>query len=126
MFPFHAKSLSEYHSGLQPNAYYEAKAERDRLKSELGTIEAERRAVDQAARKIQDAMPVIPLTIDLDAFKAETELLIQESRNLHHAQAQYRIELAALNEELSLWLEHVAVVEAALGELDSSFRACSC
>lgn len=122
MFSNYSKSLSEYHSGLRPNTYYEAKAERDRTRTELANIEAERRAVDNALKKIRDSMPTIPLTVDLQAFEAETEILLRESRDLHHAQAKYRIDLGAISEEFHLWSEHVAVVETALGELDSSFR----
>jgi len=122
MYPNSAKSLSEYHSGLRPNGFYEAKAERDRLKAELTKIEAERQAVDHAMRRIRESMPALPLAIDLATFSEETERLVSEGQALHNAQSRYRIELSGINEEFHLWSEHVAVVEAALGELDTSFK----
>jgi hypothetical protein len=42
MFPSASRSLAEYHSGMRPNAYYEAKATRDKTKGELLIIEAEK------------------------------------------------------------------------------------
>jgi hypothetical protein len=122
MFSKAAKPLSEYHSGLRPNAYYEAKAERDRLKSELSKIDAERKAVDQAYRRIAAMISGVPLTLDLDHFQQEAEKLVRESQTLHDAQTRYRNELGTITEEYYLWMEHVAVVEAALKEVDESFR----
>ena len=121
MFPNSPRALAEYHSGLRPNAYYEAKAERDRLKSEFNRIDAERKAVDQAYQRIGDTMAGAVLSIDIAEFKGETESLVRESQSLHDAQTSYRNELAAINEEYHLWLEHVGVVEASLRELDESF-----
>lgn len=62
------------------------------------------------------------MTLDLDQFKQETEKLVQESQFLHDTQTQYRNELAVINEEYHLWIEHVSVIEAALQETDEAFR----
>src|SRR5205807_7573988 len=40
MFSNSARSLSEYHSGLRPNIYYQAKAERDKIRSDLAKMDA--------------------------------------------------------------------------------------
>ncbi len=122
MFTNPGKVLSEYHSGLRPNAYYEAKAERDRQKAEMAPIETERRAVDQAMRRLEESMPVTPISTDLRAFENETERLVREAEALHRKQSQYRAELASLSEERSLWQDHVNVVQVSLGELDALFH----
>lgn len=121
MFANSARSLSEYHSGLKPNQYYEAKADRDRISVELAAIDAERRAVDQALRKVREQMPAIPLALDIDAFSQETDRLVAEGQTLHNRQSKYRADLAALNEEHQLWSDQVAVVESALKEADETF-----
>lgn len=122
MFTNPAKILSEYHSGLRPNTYYEAKAQRDLLKAELAPIETERRAVDQAMRRLEETMPATPISTDLRAFENETERLVREAEALHRKQSKYRSELAALSEERALWQDHVNVVQASLGELDALFK----
>ena len=121
MFSNSARSLSEYHSGLRPNQYYQAKAERDQIIADLAKTDAERRAVDQALQKVRDGMPSIPLIFDLTAFREDTDRLVIESQNLHNEEARYRGELAKLNEELNLWRDHVAVVESAITEVDETF-----
>jgi hypothetical protein len=122
MFSSSAKALSEYHSGLRPNAYYEAKAERDLLSAEMTKIDAERKAVDQALLKIRESMPATPIDFDMDTFRAETDRLIAEAQTLHDEQVRYRVELAAVNEEYQLWADHVAVVQSALSEIDEAFE----
>lgn len=122
MFPASAKALSEYHSGLRPNAYYEAKAERDLLSAEMTKIDAERKAVDQALLKIRESMPATPVDLDIDTFRGETDRLIAEAQTLHDEQVRYRAELAAVNEEYQLWADHAAVVQSALSEIDEAFE----
>lgn len=122
MFPKASKPLSEYHSGLRPNSFYEAKAQRDLLKADLAKIELERSAITQALAKITVSMPTTLVAIDLDVFREETERLVAEGQSLHNAQAKYRNKLGALNEEFHLWSEQVAVIEAALIEIDASFK----
>lgn len=121
MFSNSARSLAEYHSGLKPNAYYDAKAARDRIGVEIAKIEAERRAIDQALHKVREGMKQVPLSLDLSAFSAETDRLVAESQALHDTQARYRAKLAGLNEEAALWHDHISVVESALRELDDAF-----
>lgn len=122
MFSHSSQSLAEYHSGLRPNAYYEAKATRDQAKAELATIDAERNAVHNALTRIREEMPATPISLNLEAFSTETDRLVAGGQSLHNEQARYRSELAALNEEYHLWIDHVAVVESALKELDASFE----
>ncbi|MGD9670793.1 MAG: hypothetical protein AB7U75_17395 [Hyphomicrobiaceae bacterium] len=123
MFPGSAKSLAEYHSGLRPNAYYEAKAERDLLSAEMTKIDAERKAVDQALLKIRESMPATPVDLDIETFRGETDRLVAQGQALHDEQARYRAQLAAVNEEYQLWADHVAVVQSALSEIDEAFSA---
>src|SRR5690606_22001499 len=72
MFGNSAKSLSEYHSGLRPNAYYDSKAERDSLRFDLTKTDGERKAVDQAVRRVRESMPATPLALTLNSFEADT------------------------------------------------------
>jgi hypothetical protein len=121
MFPGHAKSLADYHSGLRPHSYYDAKAERDKIGGELSELERERNAVHQALKRVRESMPPTPLALDLQAFTSDTERLVAEGQRLHDEQARYRTELAALREEFHVWSEQVTVIEGALREVDETF-----
>ncbi len=121
MFPNAARSLAEYHSGMRPNAFYDAKAQRDTIKGELSTIEAERSAVHQTLRRIRDSMVGAPIALSLEAFAQDTDRLVVEGQALHTEQAKYRAELASLTEEHQLWSDQISLVQAALKEVDEEF-----
>jgi uncharacterized coiled-coil DUF342 family protein len=118
--PKSAQVLSDYHSGVRPNEYYEARAERERLRAELTTVELERKAVDDAIKKIRDAAGAVTLNFELEDFSNETDRLVNESRNLHKTQVKYREELGALNEERQLWFEQKELLRAAIAELEGA------
>jgi hypothetical protein len=121
MFPSSSRSLAEYHSGMRPNAFYEAKANRDMIRGELLTIDAERNAIHQALQKVRESMAGAPIVLSLEAFSLDTDRLVAEGQALHTEQAQYRAELASLTEEHQVWSDHVALVQAALKEADDDF-----
>jgi hypothetical protein len=62
-----------------------------------------------------------PIALTLSEFSQDTDRLVVEGQALHNEQAKYRSELASLNEEHQLWSEHVALVQAALKEVDEEF-----
>lgn len=123
MFSNSGKSLAEYHSGLRPNAYYQAKAARDALNLQLSVLDSERNGLHKALEKIRESAKGARLSLSMDDFVQESERLVREGQILHTEQSRYRSELASLNEEHQLWSEHVALIESALSENDASFAA---
>ncbi|WIG49207.1 MAG: hypothetical protein OJF48_000122 [Afipia sp.] len=123
--PNSSRILSEYHSGIRPNEYYVASAERERLRGLIQTAEAERKALSDAIKKVRDSTSGITLTYDLANFAQETGRLVAESQHLHEAQASYRDRLARLNEELQLWNEQKGILNGALAEMNDAFSIAS-
>jgi len=123
MFPGSSKNLSDYHSGLKPNGYYAAKSERDKIKSEIARLRAERDAVAHALRRIRETMPQTTLTLDLAVFKRETDSLVSEARLLQVQEEKHRALLALAHEERHAWGNQVALLETAISEQDSVFKA---
>jgi hypothetical protein len=121
MFANGTRSLAEYHSGMRPNTYYEAKAKRDVVRAELLTIEAERKATHLALQKVRESMAGAPVALSLEVFSQDTDRLVAETQLLYAEQARYREELASLMEEHQLWGEQVALVQTALKEVDDEF-----
>lgn len=118
--PNSARLLSEYHSGLRPNEYYEAVAERERLRALTKTIELEINAINEAIKKVKTSTSEVTLTYELNDFSAETERLISESKKLHIAEFKYREELAKLHQEYQLWSDQKDVLNGAIHEMDGA------
>jgi hypothetical protein len=118
--PNSAKLLSEYHSGVRPNEYYEARAERERLRALIGAAELERKAISDAIKKIRAATSEITLSYELNDFSNETSRLVSESQSLHESEVKYREQLAALNEEQQLWIDQRAILNGAISEMEGA------
>lgn len=93
--PNSAKLLSEYHSGIRPNEYYEALAERERLRALISAADLERKAVADAIKKIRAAAGEITLSYELNDFAGETDRLVAESQHLHECEVKYRNQIRA-------------------------------
>jgi hypothetical protein len=121
--PNSARLLSEYHSGVRPNDYYDAIAERERLRALANVAELERKAVADAMKKIRATSGEITLSYELSDFSNETARLILESQTLHEAEVGYREELAGLNEERQLWVDQREILKGAISEMEGALSA---
>jgi hypothetical protein len=116
-----AKALAEYHSGLKPNEYYVAQAERDRVLLELNEAQVRRRGLVDAVAHLEETSPETTLHLTLSDFQEEMQRLLTESQALHEREVEHRAKLAELTEMRSLWSAQLAVTRAALSELDDVF-----
>lgn len=117
------QTLADYHSGLKPNAYYEAQTRRSLLQAERKNLEAERLIVHQTLQSMRNLVTDVVLSYDMQDFQQATDQLLVESRHLHEHQQAYRQKLADISEERRLWLEQRDLVKATLAEMDDSFAA---
>jgi hypothetical protein len=116
-----SKTLAEYHSGLRPNEYYAAQTARNLLQVHRKELEAERAVLHQTLSTMQLLVSDITLSFDLNDFQEESAQLIEESRQLHEDQANYRQRLADISEERRLWSGQHDLVTATLAEMDENF-----
>jgi hypothetical protein len=121
--PDGARTLADYHSGLKPNEYYVARAERDRMLRELSEVELRRRGLVNAVDHLKDTAPDLTLHLTLADFEDETARLVEESQRLHEREVEHREKLAELAEVRALWSAQLAVARAALSELDEVFAS---
>ncbi|MBK3664799.1 hypothetical protein JJE66_26675 [Bradyrhizobium diazoefficiens] len=116
-------SLAEYHSGLKPNAYYVARAERDRLAVELRGVQAQLQGLRDALEQIRSVQPEAGIYFDLKDFEAETNSLLAECSELLNQQNAHRTKLSELIDARALWTTQIDIAKAALAELDEVFKS---
>lgn len=121
--PRSAPTLADYHSGLKPNAYYVAQAERDRLAVGLKEAETRRRGLTEAVDHLSQIEADTQVYFDIDDFQAETEKLLRESQRLHERQTEHREVLSELVERRALWSAQASVTRAALAEFEEVFQS---
>lgn len=120
--PRSSTALAEYHSGLKPNAYYVAKAEKDRLAIRLKEAMTRRMGLVDALDHLRQIGVSTQIHFDLDDFQAETASLLNECESLQKQQADHRAELADLIDNRALWAAQASVIQAALAESEEVFR----
>jgi len=72
----HRKVLAEYHAGIRPNAYYQAKSGLDRAQIELRRLLDERKAVVEAKRTADESLPFQAFDLDPAAFAQDVDDLL--------------------------------------------------
>jgi hypothetical protein len=121
--PDSPRTLTDYHSGLKPNEYYVARAERDRMQREQSEAELRRRGLVAAVGHLEETAPGPTLHLTLSDFEKESERLVLESQRLHEREVEHRERLAELAEVRALWSAQLTVARAALSELDEVFAS---
>ncbi|OAE96759.1 hypothetical protein AYJ54_36380 [Bradyrhizobium centrolobii] len=121
--PRSAATLADYHSGLKPNEYYAAQAERDRLATVLREAELRRDGVVAAVEELRTVEPDTDVHFNIDDFQAETAELLAESTRLLDEQNSYRAKLSELIDARALWITQAEITRAALGETDEVFKS---
>ncbi len=121
--PRSAATLADYHSGLKPNAYYVAQAEKDRLAVGLRNAEVRLRGLIEAVEHLRAVEPETAIYFNLEDFEAETANLLAESARLFDQQLAHRAKLSELVDTRALWLAQIQVTRAALSEFDEVFRS---
>jgi len=116
-------TLADYHSGLKPNAYYAAQAEKDRLAVGLRNAEVRRQGLTEAVEQLRAVEPETAVYFNLADYEAETGNLLAESARLLDQQVAHRSELSELVDTRALWLAQIQVTRAALREFDEVFKS---
>ncbi len=119
--PDSPRTLAEYHSGLKPDGFYEAKAGLLKERLELNELEAALRTLRETLTQVQGINGEVSPIYDLGEFEAEVTDLLNESRTLFDAQASHRRRISDLHEETHLLRSERALIEGALAEMREDF-----
>jgi predicted nucleic acid-binding Zn-ribbon protein len=119
--PDSARTLADYHSGLRPDAYYEARASLAVDRIALSELEASVLTLRGAIDQIQQINQGPSATYDIDEFRAEVDDLVRESETLLTQQREFRRDVSELHEEMHLLQAEKILLEHALGEMRDEF-----
>lgn len=121
--PRTAATLVDYHSGLKPNAYYVAQAEKDRLAVGLREAEVRLRGLTEAVEQLRAVEPETAVYFNLEDYEAETANLLAESGRLLDQQVAHRTKISELVDARALWFAQIQITRAALSEFDEVFKS---
>jgi hypothetical protein len=119
--PDSPRTLADYHSGLRPDAYYEARANLSVDRIALSELEASVSTLRDAIEQIQQIDEGASPTYDIGEFRSEVDDLVRESETLLAHQREFRREISELHEETHLLQAEKSLLERALRELREEF-----
>jgi hypothetical protein len=122
MIPAYRKDIVEFHTGIRPKEYYTAKITRDEAVRHQADLVAEQRALDRAARRLQDRRRPVGLDFRPEVFEDRIVELTEEVTRLEENHFQIRREIAGLQSRKAVLVEEVAVARSALGDLEADYR----
>lgn len=122
--PESAITLADYHSGIRPDGYYAAKAELNKEKIVLSSLETAVETLRQAMTQIEEIEGTTP-TYDLQEFASECDDLVAESERLLVLQAEHRRRVSDLHEESHLVRAEAALLKNTLNEMRGEFQLAS-
>lgn len=123
--PDSKRALSNYHTGLRPNAYYIALANRDKQRAKLNELQLSRNDLRRALEEVRGLVDEIALNYDVHDFENEVEILIAKSSELNIIQSDYRDRLSTLSNERALWIDQQKILRVAMAEMKQSVSLAS-
>jgi len=121
MFDKYKPDAVYFHTGLRPNEYYAAKAEKLSAQKVREEHRTERRALDRATKRLRAGRLSIKFDLAPEAFGDRIQSLVDQCRALQVDQEKIQRSLTGLHTKRALLLEQVAVVSGAADDLASDF-----
>ena len=122
MFSNYRKDVANFHAGLRPNEYYQAKALKaasDRCRDEL---KVERRALDRASKRLRSTRTRVHFDLSPDQFVHQIDALVAECQALQVEQDKAQRVLSELNSKKAILVEQSLIAENALADLDADYE----
>jgi hypothetical protein len=122
MFSGYRKDVTNFHAGLRPNEYYQAKALKsssDRSKEELKT---ERRALERAGKRLRSNRKHLRFDLSPEQFQDQIVALVAECQALQAEQDKVQRMLSELHSRRAILAEQSMIAENALADLDADYE----
>jgi len=116
------RGILEYHTGIRPREYYEAKAERGEAQREQNELKAERRALDRATARLRNGRSPVTVTFSPEMFGTQIEQLLTELNELRTVYEGVKRKISELQSRRAVLVEEIEIARVALQELDADVK----
>ena len=120
-FQNYKKAISQFHTGLKPNAYYLAMTKQKIAEERQADLRAQRDVVGRVLDKVEVLMKETQFDIDFKNYQNEVERLVIECNALKKEEERHRDIIVALENQRALIQRQMDISEAAANELKQDF-----
>ena len=122
MFSNYRKDVANFHAGLRPNEYYQAKALKAASDKARDELKVERRALDRASKRLRSNRTRLHFDLIPDQFADQIDALVAECQGLQVEQDKVQRVLSELNSKRAILVEQSVIAENALADLNSDYE----
>ncbi|OAO00739.1 hypothetical protein A8B75_17675 [Sphingomonadales bacterium EhC05] len=121
-FSNYRRLMIDYHLGVRPQSYYDAKKREIELEQEKSAIEADRRSLQAARNSVEKRKAYAKVDLDPVAFQAELEKVVDEYNKIYGEQQDKLQRLKDLRNQRNVIDQEIEVLKHAIAELEADFR----
>ncbi|WP_200898290.1 hypothetical protein [Gluconobacter oxydans] len=122
MLPDYRRSILEYHTGIRPREYYQARTKKIEAVRFQGELKAERKALDRATARLQANRTTLGVPFEPEEFAEQIERLLGELNEISPQYETVRKKVSELQSRRAELVEQIVIAGSALQELDHDFR----
>ncbi|SRR6266851_5329642 len=122
MFNNYRKDVANFHAGLRPNEYYQAKAMKSSSDRARDDLKVERRALERASKRLRSNRVQLHVNLSPDQFVDQIDALVAECQTLQGEQEKLQHTLSELNSKRAILVEQSVIAENALADLDADYE----
>jgi hypothetical protein len=116
------RDVAEYHMGVRPNEFYQAKSGLARIRADLKTLQDRRDVLQNVLKRLQEDLAKINFDIDIASYQKEIEALLVFCNRLQKKEEELKRELVRLYNASAMAEAQVAVTTAAARDLGEDYR----
>jgi predicted nucleic acid-binding Zn-ribbon protein len=120
-FTHYRKAIAEFHTGLKPNAYYQAKARKAVAEDNRDTLRHDRNVVKRVLDKIEQLLKNAHFDIDITSYQLEIDLLLEKCNELRKDEDRIKDEMVRLDNRRRSIERQIHITHEAANELEKDF-----
>lgn len=116
------KPVTEYHTGIKGNKFYQTKSDLDSTRIELGETKIEIDTINKILGGIREKLNDESLNVTVEDFSTEVSELLTECETLKAEQNKLKLKLTDLYNHKSILDSRIAIIENAIHEAKADYK----
>ncbi|MCC7422238.1 MAG: hypothetical protein IT428_18325 [Planctomycetaceae bacterium] len=120
-FTTYRKAIAEFHTGIKPNEFYQAKNEKIQAEGHREELRHNRSVVNRVLEKIEELMRQNQFDIDIASYQAEITILLSRCNELRLDEERIKEEMVLLDSRRRSLERKIHITHEAANELGEDF-----
>jgi energy-coupling factor transporter ATP-binding protein EcfA2 len=121
-FSSYRRLMLDYHLGVRPQSYYDAKKREIELQEQLENVQVERLSMQAARNSVEKRKVRTQVDLDPSAFRAELESVIDQYNGVYVEQQSVLSRLKDIRNQRNTVDSELEVLRKAISELEADYR----